>query len=126
PMFPDTDLHRRQTHRLRLELANASEIRGALELSLERIRPAVVRASELARFSGGFAQHGCCMMPADIEKTTQDVVFTADDHEGLAGNFGGDVLSGLFDLLLTTRDLPRIREDRPTLEFSHLGTEVPR
>jgi hypothetical protein len=68
PVLPDRGLDRREAVRRAIEVANAGEIRRPAKLSFERVSPAVIRTSQVARLAFGGGHDGGGMVAADVEE----------------------------------------------------------
>ena len=69
-----------------------------------------------------FSHHCCGVMAANVEETAKYIVIAADDDDRLAGDVGGDVLTGLAYLIDTADHLPGMSED--SLQFEIVETLI--
>src|SRR5881394_3515830 len=115
--MPDRQLDRPQAHCFSVEIANRAEIRSGLQLSIERVGPAVIWTGQLCRRACRLRHNGCRMMAAYIEESVKNIICVAHDHNRLARDLARDVLAGRFDLFHSADELPGMRKDCPSLEF---------
>src|SRR5215469_5616522 len=66
------------------------------------------------------------MMAANVEEAAQESIAIANGNNGLAGNFGSDVLTGLCQLFGARDELPATAEHRCALAGGNLRVAIPR
>src|SRR5262245_60675317 len=126
PLLPDVSADRYQPVGRPIEVTDTGEVRSSFELSFERVRPAVIRASQMGGGAFRRGSHGRGVVAADIEEAAQLAVVSADQDDRFAGRgVAGDVLARPPKLVNPTRYLPRTREHRPALEVQHARIRVP-
>src|SRR4029077_20432723 len=76
--------------------------------------------------SFGFSHYSGRVMAADIEEAPQNIVVSPHHNNRFAGNFSGNVLSRLLQLIHASDELPRTREDSLSLQFTDAFVRVPR
>src|SRR5712692_4268324 len=111
PVFPRRNVDGSQSVLLAIEIANSAKVRCAFQFALQRIRPAMIRTTHLARVSGGLSHHGRGVMTTNVEEAAHDLVATAHDHDRLASNFGCNEISRFAELIDACGELPRTAKD---------------
>ena len=108
-----------------VEAADAGEVRRALQLPGERVRPAVVGAAQDRGLALGLGHHRRGVVAAHVEEAAQLAVVAPHHDDRLAGEHRRDVLAGLLELVEAADHLPRAREDGPALELGDALVDVP-
>src|SRR5262249_10841246 len=125
PGSPRPSSLRRKTVRRAIEVADAGEIRRPTKLPFERVGPAVIRTTQIARLSFGRGHDGGGVVTADIEEATQRLIVSSDDQKRLTSQFPCNVLPGFLNLLGAPDKLPGTREDRPALYLRYPRVHIP-
>src|SRR5882672_10897233 len=69
-----------------VEIADAFKLDHAFQRAVDSVGPAVIRAAELLSAALRFGDHRGGMMPADVVKRAQLVVFAAGHDDGFTAN----------------------------------------
>src|SRR5262245_44674912 len=83
PVFPDRGFDRRETVRRAIEVADAGEIRRPAKLPFERVSPAVIRASQVARLAFGGGHDGGGVVARDVEEAAEELMVGCGYEAGL-------------------------------------------
>ena len=118
PFSQPPQSHGRETVGRAIGIADAGEVRRAFELALERIGPAVIRASELTRGAGGLSDN-CGGMVAQTLKNPRTTSSSPLTTKQYPANLPCDVLARIADLICAPNKLPGAREDHPPLQFEN-------
>ena len=106
-----------------IEVLHVLELRRLEEASVERIRPAVIAALQDRPLPLPF-RHRPSAMAADVGHRAQHAVRPADHEQRLVRDRRGEELPRLPHLVTPSRELPRLREDRPLLARKHRRIDV--
>ena len=108
-----------------IEILDPAKFRRENERALKSVSPTMIGTTEMLRFSLGLCHNSSGVMAADVEKAAQYAVVVSDDDKRLAGDFRGDVSTGLANLIGTADELPRAKKNGYSLQLKNLWTVVP-
>src|SRR5438309_2820061 len=91
--FPDVCAERNESIFLAIEILDALEVGNTFERSVEAVGPAMIRALQAGGGPAGLGHDCGGVMAADVEKSAQHAILTADNQDRLATDFGSDVLA---------------------------------
>src|SRR5260370_10287687 len=120
PLF-NSDRAKREM--LRIKCLNPFELRCADELSVQAISPAVITAAKhfpRAATLGGRSR----AMTTDIVEATRFAVLVAHQQQRFAGQFHGEVIPGLDQLLAMSDYLPRAMKNLLSLALVYFRSEI--
>lgn len=124
-VFPDIEAYGNEAVIGAAEIADAFELHHALEGAIVAVGPAVVRAAELFRAAFLLGDDGGGVMAADVVEGAELAVIAADDEQRFVVDVDGEVLTGIFQLIVAANDLPVGGEDGVAFELADTRVEIP-
>src|SRR5262249_40279821 len=117
---------RNQSILLAFEVPDTIKFRHAFERTIQPVVPAVIWAVQNRSLSALFHHHSCSMMSADVIESAQHSIIAANDNDRFSSDIGSYKLTGFFQLVSPSHQLPRRTKNSLGFQFGNPRIGIPR